>query len=233
MFNVVQCTVLLAFLYLLAVRVAHPFAASAAVVLTYVASFLPHYLWNYSPDLCATSCSRRERWSWLRRANAVIGYGAACCSASHVRRSTRCVLFIPPTLFLIRRPFLKSAFAVGAGMLIPLSLFALLNIHQFGSPFTTGYDRIATLSADYVPSTYSQRSSFDLPFREGFSGQLFDPEHGLLRTSPITLISLLGFQCCCGAIDVWVQPSRLDRWRSFCCFVFTISGMRRTTAIVS
>src|SRR4029077_7309 len=72
-------------------------------------------------------------------------------------------------------------------------LFALLNVHQFGSPFTTGYDRIATLSADYVASTYSQRSSFDLPFREGFNGQLFDPEHGLLRTSPITLISLLGF----------------------------------------
>ncbi len=192
-FNVVQCTLLLGVLYLLAARVAHPFAASAAVVLTYVASFLPHYLWNYSPDLCATvlltagtlvvaaARGRRDRvWGGVL-------LGLACAAKYPF------VVFIPPTLFLIPRPFLKSALAVAAGMLIPLSLFALLNIHQFGSPFTTGYDRIATLSADYVASTYSQRSSFDLPFREGFSGQIFDPEHGLLHTSPITLISLLGF----------------------------------------
>jgi len=192
-FNVAQCTLLLVVLYLLAVRVAHPFAASAAVILTYVASFLPHYVWNYSPDLCATLlvtagtlvvAAARRRRDWILGG---VLLGLACAAKYPL------VLFIAPTFLLIRRPFLPRAFELAAGMLIPLTLFALLNFHQFGSPFTTGYDRIAVLNADYVASTYSQRSSFDLPFREGFSGQLFDPEHGLLRTSPITLISLLGF----------------------------------------
>jgi hypothetical protein len=192
-FNVVQCTLLLVVLYLLAVRIAHPYAASAAVVLTYVASLLPHYLWNYSPDLCATLlvaagtlvvAEGRQRRDWIWGG---VLLGLACAAKDPL------VVFIPAMVFLIKRPFTTRAFAVAVGMLIPLSLFALLNVHQFGSPFTTGYDRIATLSPDYVASTYSQRSSFDLPFREGFSGQLFDPEHGLLRTSPITLISLLGF----------------------------------------
>ena len=104
LFNVVQCTVLLAVLYLLAVRVAHPFAASAAVVLTYVVSFLPHYIWNYSPDLCATSCWRPERWLWLRRADVATGYGAACCLGLACAAKYPLVLFIPATLFLVRRP---------------------------------------------------------------------------------------------------------------------------------
>lgn len=192
-FNVAQCTALLGILYLLALRAAAPFAAATAVVLTYVASFLPHYLWNYSPDVCATmllaggtlavvAADRRRDWVW-----GGVLLGLACAAKYPL------VLFLPGTFLLVRGPFWKPARAVACGMLIPLTLLALLNFHQFGSPFTTGYDRIAILGADSVPSTYSQRSSFDLPFREGFSGQLFDREHGLVRTSPITLISMLGF----------------------------------------
>lgn len=191
-FNLAQCTALVWILYLLALRVARPFAASAAVVLTYIASFLPHYLWNYSPDVCATlllTAGTLVVAAGKRRRDWIVG-GVLLGLA--VGAKYPLVLFLPGTLLLIGRPFWKPALAVAAGVVIPLALLGLLNIHQFGSPLTTGYDRIAILSRDYVASTYSQRSSFDLPFRQGLSGQIFDHDHGLLRTSPVTLISLLG-----------------------------------------
>ena len=66
-----------------------------------------------------------------------------------------------------------------------------MNVHLFGSPFVTSYDRIVTLAGGRF-QIYSQRSSFDLPIVEGIRGQLFDHDHGLLATSPITLLAIAG-----------------------------------------
>jgi hypothetical protein len=200
-FNLVQCAVLVAVMYLLALEVASPFAASMAVILTYVASFLPHYVWNYSPDLCATALlcggtllvatgARLRSWVW---GGLLVG---AACAAKYPF-----VLFLPGTFLLLRRPFWRPGLAVAAGMAIPLALLATFNIVQFGSPLVTGYGRIATMKPGYVPSTYSQQSDFNLPFQEGFTGQLFDRDHGLLPTSPVTLVALIGFP-----LVIWWRP---------------------------
>jgi hypothetical protein len=63
---------------------------------------------------------------------------------------------------------------------------------MFGSPLTTPYDRLASIGADGRIQIYSQRSSFTMNPAQGAYGQLFDPVHGLLYSSPITLPSLAG-----------------------------------------
>ena len=191
-FNLVQVTILLWLLYRLASSVVQPFAATAAVVVTFLGSALPHYVWNYSPDMCATvllvggtllvSAGPRTR-------DSICGgvlLGAACVAKLPL------IVFLPGSLLLLRKPFWKPAVAVSAGIAIPLVAFALMNIHLFGSPFVTSYDRIATLDPGNVPAVYSQRSSFGLPIGEGARAQLFESEHGLLTTSPVTLLALLG-----------------------------------------
>ena len=65
-----------------------------------------------------------------------------------------------------------------------------MNLLVFGSPVTTSYDRIAANASD--ESVYSQRDSFTLPLNVGFRGQILDQSHGLLHTSPVTLVALLG-----------------------------------------
>ncbi|MGH9362220.1 MAG: hypothetical protein ACRD2T_09900, partial [Thermoanaerobaculia bacterium] len=54
LFNILQLVALLAVLLGLARRAAPPWAAAAAVALTGVATFLPQYAWNFSPDILAT-----------------------------------------------------------------------------------------------------------------------------------------------------------------------------------
>jgi hypothetical protein len=191
-FNVVQMGTLLLVLYQLGCSVARPYAASAAVVITFVGSMLPHYVWNYSPDVCATvllmsgtlvvSIASRLR-GWLA--------GGLLLGAAAVAKFPL-IVFLPGAVLLTQKPNWKSMLPVAGGIAVPLAAFAIMNIHLFGSPFVTSYDRIATLKDGNVPAVYSQRSSFDLPIGEGARRQVFDKEHGLLTTSPVTLLALLG-----------------------------------------
>src|SRR5262245_25049304 len=50
-FNLIQVAVLLFLTSVLAMRFASPRAAAVAVILTGVATFIPHYVWNFSSDL--------------------------------------------------------------------------------------------------------------------------------------------------------------------------------------
>jgi hypothetical protein len=162
-------------------------------VLTYVASFLPHYLWNYSPDVCATALlaggvllvMAAERPWTLVAAGVVLG---TACTAKYPY-----VLLLPGAFLLLRRPSIARAAFLATGIALPLLALLAFNAHVYGSPFTTGYDRILTLDRQYQPLVYSQRGSFAPRFRQGAIGQLFDRQHGLVYTSAVTLIALLGF----------------------------------------
>ncbi len=191
-FNVAQVTALLWILFRLARLAARPAAASAAVIATYAASFLPHYLWNYSPDVCAAALLMASVLALCAAPGAralVLGgllFGAACVAKFPL------VVFAPGSLLLLRKPFGRQALLFGAGVALPFAAFAAMNAHLFGSPLVTSYDRIARLTASGAPAVYTQRSSFDLPIREGIRGQILDREHGLLATSPVTLAALAG-----------------------------------------
>ena len=189
-FNLLQIAVALGLAYAIAAQVARPAAAAAAVVLTGTLSFLPHYAWNFSPDIFAsvlllggvvalgvTSAEGRSR-TFLAGAL----FGLACAAKLSVAPA---LLAVPA---LVRRPRRTLAW-LSLGLALPLAGQAALNWHLFGSPLVTGYNRIAEIEGNRV-TLRSQSEDFDLPWLEGFRGQLLDRRHGLLFTSPVTLLSL-------------------------------------------
>ncbi len=189
-FNLLQIAVALALAYAVAVRVARPAAASLAVVLTGTTSFLPHYAWNFSPDVFASvlllagvvALSGAEPPG---RSRAVIGgglFGLACAAKLAVAPA----LLLAPAL--VRRP-LRMLPWFALGLAIPLAGQGALNWHLFGSPVVTGYNRIAEIEGDRITAR-SESEDFDLPWADGLRGQLLDRRHGLLFTSPVTLLSL-------------------------------------------
>jgi len=194
-FNCLQVLGLLVVLYALALRVARPEAAAIAVALTGIFSLLPHYVWNYSPDIFAALVlagawvmippGDGDRPSW-RYPIAGLLFGFACWAKLSL------LFFLPGAFLLCHRPTLPNAARLAAGMAASLALFAVHNWQVFGSPFTTSYDRIARIYHEtWIPVT--QRADFGAaPFR-GMLEQMLDVRHGLLFTSGVTVLSWAGF----------------------------------------
>lgn len=207
-FNLLQLALLLVVVERLARRFASPWAAAAAVALTGVASFLPAYAWNFSPDVFATLLltasllalpaatapaqdeesepgERRGDGSpavtW-RHAAAGVLFGLACVA------KLATVLLAPAVLLLAGRR-LRSLAALAAGVALPLALYGLLNLHLFGSPTVTSYDRIVHREADGV-RLHSTREDFHQPLGRGLAVQLLDQRRGLLWTAPLALVAL-------------------------------------------
>ncbi len=193
LFNLLQLAALLGVLFGLARRGAGPWAAAAAVALTGVGTFLPQYAWNFSPDILATlllaggllALPADRGPAPLRHLFAGLLFGAALVAKLPY------VVALPGALALVGSPWRRTLPPLAAGLALPLALLTLLNVHLFGSPTTTAYDRIAVFAGGAVRA-YSVRGGFDLPLATGLAGQLFDRAHGLLPTTPITLVSLAG-----------------------------------------
>ena len=192
--NVALMAGLVVVLYRLALRAAAPVAAAVATALTTTLSFLPHYLWNFSPDVLATTATAG---AWLaltpeevplRRRRDGLG-GALLGLACLAKPALVCVL--PGAALLLLPGWRRRAAPVLAGLAVPLALGALLNVHLFGAPQVTGYDRIARVGPHGL-ETYSQRDDFGQPVMKGLKRQLRHPTQGLLATSAITLVSWLG-----------------------------------------
>ena len=193
LFNVVQCTVLLAVLYLLAVRVAHPFAASAAVVLTYIVSFLPHYIWNYSPDLCATVllasgtlvvAAARQRRDWIC-GGVLLGLdmrGEVPVRTFHSADALSGPATLPEVSFGGRRRHADSAVALCAAQRpsVRLPVHDRLRPHR---DLERGLRPVHIFAALVVRSAVSR----------GIQRTAFRSRAWTASNSPITLISLLGF----------------------------------------
>lgn len=197
-FNLLQLLMLLGVTWLLARRVAAEWAAGAAVALTGLASFLPHYAWNYSPDVLAALLllggvaalpwEESEEPRFARCALAGVLLGVAC-----IAKLTFFLLL--PALALLLGPLTwreRGALALGAAG--PLLLFAALNLHLFGAPWTTAYDRIARVDPGQGTwIVHSQRGDLRAPTAASVQGLLLHPKQGMLPTSPITFIALAGF----------------------------------------
>jgi hypothetical protein len=191
-FNLLQAALLVALAYRLALRVARPAFAAAAAVLTAAASFWPHYLWNFSPDLLAAllvlggvDCllATIDRPRPLRGAAAGLLFGASICAKLTMGLPVACALLLGAVKLRGRIAACLVGFA------LPLSALALLDAHLFGSPWITSYDRVAFLAGG-VWRTETTRSAFVLDFGQGAQGLLVDREHGLLWTSPVAVVAL-------------------------------------------
>lgn len=192
-FNLLQLVLLLYLATRLAARYSSPWDSSIAIALTGVTSILPHYAWNFSPDIfsCVLLVAGMVALPANRSANTLrLGIAGLLFGLAAISKFSL-FLALPALPLLCGRPFRKSLPALVLGLLVPAALFSALNFHLFGSPLTTSYDRMARIEGDVVV-VHSQRSDFGIPVLEGVRGQIMDRANGLLFTSPITLLSLLG-----------------------------------------
>ncbi len=192
-FNFVQLVLLLFLVFRFTRRVASPQASALATAATGALSILPHYVWNFSPDIFSclllvgglNALPADRSPGRLRHCLAGVLLGLAAVSKFSL------FLALPGIPLLCGRPFRRSLPALALGFAAPLVCWCALNAHLFGSPFTTSYDRMARIEGDAV-SVHSQRSDFGLPLLVGARAQIMDRAHGLLFTSPVTLLSLAG-----------------------------------------
>jgi hypothetical protein len=192
-FNVTVLLGLLGALYALTRHAAAPLAAAFAVALTGTLSFLPHYAWNVSPDLFATlavvggflALAADQPLRWRDAAGGLL-LGIACAA----KPAFACL--VPAALLLVVPRWRTRLWPALGGLAAPLAAMAALNLHLFGAPHVTAYDRIARLGRHGV-ETYTQRDDFRQSIVKGLKRQLRHPTQGLLATSAVTLVSWLGF----------------------------------------
>ena len=191
-FNILQLAALCTLMFFLARRVATPWAASIAVCLTAIFSFVPHYAWNFSPDIFTAVL--------LLAALAVLPKK----SSPRVDRHILCGIFlgmattIKPSFalaalalpLLIGRPLRRTIPAVALGVFLPVTVWMALNQHLFGNPMVTPYDRIVHFTPAGI-ELHSNREDFELPTWRTINNQLLMPAKGLLPTSPVTALSIL------------------------------------------
>jgi len=192
-FNLMSLGLLLALLFELARRSAEPWPAMIAVSLTGALSFLPHYAYNYSPDVFLTVL--------LTAALVLLPHDRGQSSGRHLAAGLLIgmlltarpsfVVALPALPLLAGRPLRRTLPWAALGTAGPVLVWMALNTHLFGGPLVTSYDRIAELTFQGM-TLHSHRADFTLPLIDGLKGQLLDPDKGLLPTSAISLISLLG-----------------------------------------
>jgi hypothetical protein len=188
-FNLLVLTLLGATTWALCRHFVSPGNATLATVLVFGGSFLRAYAYNFSPDLLSTLAMLAGILSILKGRPALAGASWGLGVLAKVSNLFVVALIL---VFLIFRRPRADAGKAGAALLPGLVAWALLNVHMFGSPTLTGYDRTIVLDQGTV-TTVSHRGFFDLPAMEGIRGQLLDRRAGILTTSPLLILAIPGF----------------------------------------
>jgi len=193
LFNLIQLLGLMYLSFAFARRYASDSAAAVAVILTGVTSFLPHYAWNFSPDVFVATLLMAALVALPSGREPKLGrhFAAGLLLGIAVVSKYSLFLAVPGIPLLSGRPARRTLPTMVAGFAVPVLLWAALNAHFFGSPLVTPYDRMATIEED-VSRVHSQRSDFDYPLWRGIRNQLLDRKLGLLPTTPITILSIFG-----------------------------------------
>ena len=76
--------------------------------------------------------------------------------------------------------------------LVALAPFTYTNAILFGSPFVTGYQRMAIAGPDGQILLVDHTGKFDQPVFKGIGLLLFDPRHGVLLTNPVLFLAVMG-----------------------------------------
>jgi hypothetical protein len=169
-------------------RLAGPPAGLIAAALILATTFVPQYVYNYSPDLFGTLLVVGGFAGLLGGRPALAGLLLA---AAVWVKPTNLVFFAGGGAYLVHDGGWRRGGDYLAGGLPVIAMVAALQHHMFGAPWHTGYDRTLVL-ADGVPALVTHRDFFDLPFWRGFLQQLFLPGRGLLVAAPILWFLLPG-----------------------------------------
>ena len=188
-FNLVVLSLLAVVLMRLARTVAPPWAAALAAFLLIAGTFLRRYDYNFSPDLFATLVLSAALLALLHGRDRL---GGLLLGLSVTAKLTDLFLVPLGPIYAHSCRGWRAAVRASLAAAVPLAAYGLSNFALFGSPWVTSYDRNVAV-ADGAFVTVGHRGLFDQGVLSGLAGELFDPVHGLLPTSPILLLAIPGF----------------------------------------
>lgn len=174
-------------------RLACPFVAprpaAISAFLLVCGTFLRRYGYNFSPDLFATFVLILGLLALFRGRDVTGGFLMALAVAAKLSH-----LFLLPLglLYVLLCRGWRRCWGAVAGAAAPLVALGALNLAMFGSPLVTPYDRNVVVQ-DGLAATVSHRGFFDRPLWRGLAGEIADPRHGLIPTSPVLLLAVPGF----------------------------------------
>jgi len=192
--NILFMALLGVMLFELARRYSTDIIAGFTAYLLGMGTLLLPYVYNVSPDLLSglllTSSLLSLRRLWYSFSGLLIGLAVAIKLSSApialaLAFATAC------TILAKRSTTARDICALVGGLCAGLTPYLWLNYVLFGSPFTTGYQRIATIT-ELGLQVVSHTADFQQPLLTGISRVLIDSMHGILATNPILFIGLWG-----------------------------------------
>lgn len=197
-FNLAVSALAMSLVFLAARHHASAVSAFLSCLTVGFATFVPWYVWQYSPDMFSSLLVVAGlALLWTRNPASLDGLAL---SWSVLAKPTNLVVWAAGLLTRVadRRPRQVVMFLF---LSLPAAITAMaLNWAMFGSVFTSGYQRILIVE-DGLVTIASHTRDFDLDVVSRGIAQLVDPRLGLVTTSPILLL----------VIPAWVILFRRDR----------------------
>lgn len=152
------------------------------------------YTYNYSPDVFSTLLVIAALLALLKRKTIISLFLLGLSVWAKLSNLIFFPFFLCYLVITVYQGYPKKyLFASLAAFLIPILIIGFLNFSIFGSPFTTGYDRMVIKGYKMIDSDFKYR--FGQPLLTGVFLQLFDKRNGLIPTCPILLFVIPGLFC--------------------------------------
>jgi len=191
--NVLFAALLGVMLFELSRQYTKDFIAGVTAYILGMGTLLLPYIYNLSPDLLScllltSSVLTLRRW-WYFFTGFLLGLAVA------IKLSTAPIALIlalaTVSSSMAKRRSARGICALVIGLCVGIAPYLWSNYVLFGSPFTTGYQRIAEMT-EIGLKVMSHTADFQQPILAGIGRVLLDSMHGILATNPILLLGLWG-----------------------------------------
>jgi hypothetical protein len=188
-FNVAQVVALLLLMWAGARRYSSESVALAVALWFAFGTTLRPAAYNFAPDVLSSVLVLGGILAALSKRS--LAAGVLMGLAVWAKWTNAAFLPIVGGFFLFRRQWRSLALFV-CGTIPPVVVALALNVHMFGSPFTTPYDRVLVEENGAMVLQPSHRTFFTVPFWKGLWTQLTDKNMGLVESCPPFLLALPG-----------------------------------------
>jgi hypothetical protein len=195
-FNGVQVCLLV---YSLSLLAGDTRMARLLALVAYAWSPLGFYIYNFSPDILGALLAT---WVYLA---AMRGQWVRCglLAGLAVWAKVYLAAIVLPAGLLVAAGGWRAVLQALAAGAVGLAPFLILNVHLYGGPLATGYDRTADVQPDGTVRTVTHYTRFNQPILSGLNNILFDWNLGAVPTAPLWALWPVG---------VWFLW-RSGRWR--------------------
>jgi hypothetical protein len=212
-FNVAQVVALVLLMWVGMRRYSSESVALAVALWFTFGTTLRPAAYNFAPDILSTLLVLGGILAALSARS--LAAGVLIGLAVWAKWTNAAFLPIVGGFFLFRRQW-RSLALFACGTIPPVLVALALNVHMFGSVFTTPYDRVLVEEHGAMVLQPSHRTFFTVPFWHGLWTQLTDKNMGLVESCPPFLLAVPG-------LAILIRRSRAEGLLLAAAFIFPLA----------